>query len=156
MLTSKGAAKTIGSAMLLDRVASFYESPIARKILKAIPRFAGNPSEQLALTKRFITAAEVFNDQKAVEALEQNRVAATFLPQNTEEEQIGDTIVKTDQSLKMRMYVAPGKPVRLVDSNNNLIGIFNSEQAAVKKSSDMAYKAIKEQIRQKQKAYATP
>lgn len=155
MLTSKGAAKTIGSAMLLDRVAAFYESPIARKILKAIPRFADNPSEQLALTKRFITAAEVFNDQKAVEALEQNRVAATFLPQNTEEEQIGDTIVKTDQSLKMRMYLSPGKPVRLVDSNNNLIGIFNSEQAAVKKSSDMAYKAIKEQIRQKQKAYAT-
>jgi hypothetical protein len=34
-LSAQGAVKTVAAATLLDRVASFYESPVARKILKA-------------------------------------------------------------------------------------------------------------------------
>lgn len=155
MAGAKGTAKTIASALMLDRMASFYESPIARKILRALPKTTDKSTEQLALVKRLTNAYEVHLDQSAVEDLEKRRVAAAFLPQFTTEEQYPDGgIVKTDNSLGLKMYLIKGKPVRVFDSNNKLVGIFNSEADAIKKSSNLTYKRVKDEIRKKQKTYA--
>lgn len=156
MAGSKGMFKTIGSALMLDRVASFYESPVARKILREMPKVQENTPEQLALVKRFSNAFEVHLDQQAVEDLEKRRVAAAFLPQFTSTENLSEGgVVKTDNSLGFKMYQIKGRPVRVFDKDNQLVGIFDSENQAVKKVTDLTYKQVKDQIRKKQKTYAT-
>lgn len=152
---AKGAVKAFGSALMLDRVASFYESPVARKILRALPKLQENTPEELALVKRFSNAFEVHLDQQAVEDLEKRRVAAAFLPQFTSTENLSEGgVVKTDNSLGFKMYQIKGRPVRVFDKDNQLVGIFDSENQAVKKVTDLTYKQVKDQIRKKQKTYA--
>jgi hypothetical protein len=52
------------------------------------------------------------------------------------------------------MYQIKGRPVRVFDKDNQLVGIFDSENQAVKKVTDLTYKQVKDQIRKKQKTYA--
>jgi hypothetical protein len=154
-LAGKGFGKAAAIATTLDRFASFYESPVARKILRAIPKAPENSPEQLALVKRLVNSYEIFLDQKDVEDLEKRRVAAAFLPQFTAVEEMPDGgVIKTDNSLGLKMYQVKGKPVRVFDSNNQPIGIFGSEAEAIKKATDLTYKRVKSEIKRKEKIYA--
>lgn len=156
-LAGQGAVKTVAGATLLDRVASFYESPLARKILKAIPKAPKDSPEEFALTKRFINAFEIHNDQKAVEDLEKKRIAMAFLPSTTYSEQMPNGgFVKVDNSLGYKMIKPADGGIKLFDKTGRQVpGIFADEKSAIKKATDLTYREVIQQIRAKEKAYAT-
>lgn len=156
-MAAQGAGKTIAKAMLLDRVASFYESPVARKILKAIPKAPKDSPEEFALTKRFINAFEIHNDQKAVEDLEKKRIAMAFLPSSTYSEQMPNGgFVKVDKSLGYKMIKPADGGIKLFDKTGRQVpGSFADEKTAIKKATDLTYREVIQQIRAKEKAYAT-
>jgi hypothetical protein len=156
-LAGQGAVKTVAGATLLDRVASFYESPLARKILKAIPKTPKDSPEEFALTKRFINAFEIYNDQKSVEQLEKKRIAMAFLPDNTTNEQMPNgSFIKVDNSLGYKMIKPTNGKIRLFDKTGSQVpGIFNDEETAIKKATNLTYREVIQQIRAKEKAYAS-
>jgi hypothetical protein len=155
-LSAQGAVKTVAAATLLDRVASFYESPVARKILKALPKTQKDSTEELALTKRFINAFEIHNDQKSVEDLEKKRIAMAFIPSSTYTEQMPNGgFVKVDNSLGYKMIKPADGGIKLFDKTGRQVpGIFANEKTAIKKATDLTYREVIQQIRAKEKAYA--
>jgi hypothetical protein len=156
-LAGQGAAKTIAGATLLDRVASFYESPLARKILKAIPKAPKDSPEEFALTKRFMNAFEIHNDQKSVEDLEKKRIAMAFLPDNTTNEQMPNgSFIKVDNSLGYKMIKPANGGIKLFDKTGTQVpGIFADEKTAIQKATNLTYREVIQQIRAKEKAYAS-
>jgi hypothetical protein len=156
-LAGQGAVKTITAATLLDRVASFYESPVARKILKAIPKAPKDSPEEFALTKRFMNAFEIHNDQKSVEDLEKKRIAMAFLPDNTTNEQMPNgSFIKVDNSLGYKMIKPANGGIKLFDKTGTQVpGIFANEKTAIQKATNLTYREVIQQIRAKEKAYAS-
>jgi len=156
-LAGQGAVKTVAGATLLDRVASFYESPLARKILKAIPKAPKDSPEEFALTKRFMNAFEIHNDQKSVEDLEKKRIAMAFLPDNTTNEQMPNgSFIKVDNSLGYKMIKPADGGIKLFDKTGTQVpGIFADEKTAIKKATNLTYREVIQKIRAKEKAYAS-
>ena len=152
----RGFVKTVATALMLDRVAGFYESPVARKILKALPKTQKDSTEELALTKRFINAFEIHNDQKSVEDLEKKRIAMAFIPSSTYTEQMPNGgFVKVDNSLGYKMIKPADGGIKLFDKTGRQVpGIFANEKTAIKKATDLTYREVIQQIRAKEKAYA--
>lgn len=123
-----GIAAMGGSGLL----AQIFESPLTRKLLMALPRVKNNSDEQYALLKRI--GESINADVSNYEAERTRNVRQTFLPENVQQEQLGNGLVMTDESTGYRILSKDGKRFGLYAPDNSRIGIFSSQEQAQKRA----------------------
>lgn len=123
------AAGAIGGIGLAGRV---YESPTTRKLLMKLPSFAPNSPEQMAMAKRI---TESLHSDYVNQVADQTRnQQMTFLPETTQQEQLGKGMSATDATTGYRMLSRDGKKFGLYGPDNQRIGIFSSQEDARKRA----------------------
>jgi hypothetical protein len=125
----KSGIAALGGSGLLAR---FFESPVTRKLLMALPRVKNNSDEQHSLLKRI--GESINADISNYEAERTRNVRQTFLPENVQQEQLGNGVVMTDGSTGYRILSKDGKRFGLYAPDNSRIGIFSSQEQAQKRA----------------------
>jgi hypothetical protein len=123
-----GIAAMGGSGLL----AQIFESPLTRKLLMALPRVKNNSDEQFALLKRI--GESINADVSNYEAERTRNVRQTFLPENVQQEQMPFGEVRTDKSTGFRIVKNKKNNFHLYAPDNSTIGIFATEDRALKRA----------------------
>lgn len=123
-----GIAAMGGSGLL----AQIFESPATRKLLMALPRVKNNSDEQFSLLKRI--SESINADVSNYEAERTRNVQQTFLPQNVQQEQLPFGAVTTDNSTGFRIVKSKKNNFHLYAPDNSTIGIFSTEEKALKRA----------------------
>jgi hypothetical protein len=127
-----GVAKAAGAIGGIGVAGRMYESPATRKLLMKLPSLKVNSPEQMAMAKRI---TESLHSDYVNQVAEQTRnQQMTFLPETTQQEQLGKGMSATDATTGYRMLSKDGNKFGLYGPDNQRIGIFNSQEDARKRA----------------------
>jgi hypothetical protein len=127
-----GVAKAAGAIGGIGVAGRVYESPTTRKLLMKLPSLKVNSPEQMAMTKRITES--LHSDYINQVANQTRNQQMTFLPETTQQEQLGQGISATDATTGYRMLSKDGKKFGLYGPDNKRIGIFSSQEDARKRA----------------------
>ena len=127
-----GVAKAAGAIGGIGLAGRAYESPATRKLLMKLPSLKVNSPEQMAMAKRI---TESLHSDYVNQVADQTRnQQMTFLPETTQQEQLGKGMSATDSTTGYRMLSKDGKKFGLYGPDNQRIGIFSSQEDARKRA----------------------
>ena len=127
-----GVAKAAGAIGGIGLAGRAYESPTTRKLLMKLPSLKVNSPEQMAMAKRI---TESLHSDYVNQVADQTRnQQMTFLPETTQQEQLGKGMSATDSTTGYRMLSKDGKKFGLYGPDNQRIGIFSSQEDARKRA----------------------
>jgi len=127
-----GGLKAAAGLALTGTAARAYESATSRNLLMKLPSFKPNSPEQMAAVKRI---TESLHSDYVNQVADQTRnQQMTFLPETTQQEQLGQGMLATDTTTGYRMLSKDGKKFGLYGPDNQRIGIFSSQEDARKRA----------------------
>lgn len=126
-----GGLKALAIAPTIGLGARAYESATTRNLLSQLSRVTSTP-EKMSFVKRI--AESVDKDQLRYITDQTKNQQMTFLPETTQQEQLGKGMSATDSTTGYRMLSRDGKKFGLYGPDNQRIGIFSSQEDARKRA----------------------
>lgn len=123
---------SVGSLGLYGLASRAYESRTTRNLLAQLSRVKVNSPEQYSLAKRI--SESVHNDYVRYVSDQAKNQQLTFLPESTQQDQVGNLTGVTDTSTGYRILTKDSKKFGLYGPDNQQIGIYSSQEDARKKA----------------------
>lgn len=127
-----GTTTAASGTALFQAMAHGFESPLARKLLTQLSKVQRNSNEEFALVHRITEALNASVSNSAAEAVRDKQL--TFLPSNVKTEQMEIGGVLTDEKTGYRIVSKDGKKFHLYGPNNQMVGIYSSQESARKRA----------------------
>lgn len=128
VVNALGGPKAVGVMMSFGGMSRVFESAPTRKLLMALPRIKNNSDEQFSMLKRINESISA--DMANHEAERSRNKQITFLPENLQVERLPGRDILTDSSTGYRISSKDGTKFALYAPNNELIGVFTSQEKA--------------------------